>query len=88
MDFRPRSTNSSLMSRMITWAPLWAANWAMPLPMVPAPTTPMVLISLMVPPPEFFRLYPKAQTKGGPGLVTPEPVRPTSVLLYSYIIAI
>jgi hypothetical protein len=36
----PRRTNSSLMSFMMTFKPLAAATWAMPLPIWPAPITP------------------------------------------------
>src|SRR5208283_4830668 len=48
MFLRPRSTNSSLMSFMITRRPLIAATWAIPFPIWPAPTTPKVFISIRV----------------------------------------
>ena len=40
MFFNPLSTNSCLMSFMMTFRPLMAATWAMPLPIWPAPITP------------------------------------------------
>ena len=47
--FRPRSTKSSFMSLIITSQPIWAAAWAIPFPIVPAPTTPTVLMSIISP---------------------------------------
>src|ERR1700685_935263 len=45
MMARPRSRKGCLMSQRITLKPERAQTWAMPLPMVPAPRTAMVLSS-------------------------------------------
>src|SRR5690606_28126164 len=42
----PRSSQDSAWSTSTTSNPAWAATWAMPLPIVPAPITPMVETSL------------------------------------------
>ncbi len=42
----PLSTNSCWMSFMMTFRPLMAATWAMPLPIWPAPMTPKTFTSM------------------------------------------
>ncbi|OPZ78964.1 MAG: hypothetical protein BWY79_00602 [Actinobacteria bacterium ADurb.Bin444] len=45
MMFIPRWMKASCTSITLTLKPLWAANCTIPAPMVPAPHTPMVLMS-------------------------------------------
>ncbi|MNR07047.1 hypothetical protein D3C85_1231480 [compost metagenome] len=45
---RPRATAASLTSAITTLKPAWAKTWAMPLPMVPTPITPICLNSIAV----------------------------------------
>ena len=44
----PRLLNSSAMSRTMTVLPASAKTWAMPMPMVPAPRTMILLIAIVV----------------------------------------
>src|SRR5690554_248753 len=46
IEFLPFSTNSSLISFKTTSYPFSANTWAMPLPIVPEPTTIILLISI------------------------------------------
>jgi hypothetical protein len=44
MAWRPRSRKSFSMSLRLTWNPDWAATWAIPFPINPAPITPILSI--------------------------------------------
>ena len=63
------SSAAGSTSMHVTWKPEVAATWAIPLPIVPAPTTKMCLIVIRLP--SCFRPYPGVLLLLLPGLRRP-----------------
>src|SRR5512139_2529740 len=64
---RARAQTASLTSTTFTWNPDWAATWAIPAPMLPAPATPTVRISsiFIVRPPLDWMEWSSSALKNG-----------------------